>query len=120
MIGVNGGLLFNAQAEGECTAVLVYEFSHPIQRHFARGIEAQQRMQLPVMAVMLADIIVAAVGAGGAGIAAIVGTRMAVIQNQLRFSRQNEWEADRIGIINMVHVGYDPRSMPNMFEHLTR
>ncbi|MBF3270486.1 M48 family metalloprotease, partial [Pseudomonas aeruginosa] len=54
VIGVNGGLLLNAQTEGEYAAVLAHELGHLIQRHFARGIEAQQRMQLPVMAAMLA------------------------------------------------------------------
>ncbi|KAB0705703.1 tetratricopeptide repeat protein, partial [Pseudomonas aeruginosa] len=81
---------------------------------------AQQRMQLPVMAAMLAGIVAAAAGAGDAGIAAIAGTQAAAIQNQLRFSRQNEQEADRVGVTNMVRAGYDPRSMPNMFERLAR
>ena len=100
--------------------VLAHELGHLIQRHFARGIEAQQRMQLPVMAAMLAGIVAAAAGAGDAGIAAIAGTQAAAIQNQLRFSRQNEQEADRVGVTNMVRAGYDPRSMPNMFERLAR
>ncbi len=43
VIGVNGGLLLNAQTEGEYAAVLAHELGHLIQRHFARGIEAQQR-----------------------------------------------------------------------------
>lgn len=38
----------------------------------------------------------------------------------MRFSRQNEQEADRVGVTNMVRAGYDPRSMPNMFERLAR
>ena len=59
VIGVNGGLLLNAQTEGEYAAVLAHELGHLIQRHFARGIEAQQRMQLPVMAAMLAGIVAA-------------------------------------------------------------
>ncbi|MBX5669091.1 M48 family metallopeptidase [Pseudomonas aeruginosa] len=120
VIGVNGGLLLNAQTEGEYAAVLAHELGHLIQRHFARGIEAQQRMQLPVMAAMLAGIVAAAAGAGDAGIAAIAGTQAAAIHNQLRFSRQNEQEADRVGVTNMVRAGYDPRSMPNMFERLAR
>ena len=37
-----------------------------------------------------------------------------------RFSRQNEQEADRIGILNLEKAGYDPRSMPTMFERLMR
>ncbi|WP_043257567.1 M48 family metalloprotease [Pseudomonas sp. QL9] len=120
VIGVNGGLFLYAQTEGEYAAVLAHELGHLIQRHFARGLEAQKQMQLPVMAAMLAGIVAAAAGAGDAGIATIASTQAAAIQNQLRFSRQNEQEADRVGVVNMVRAGYDPRSMPTMFERLAR
>ena len=120
IIGVNGGLFLNAQTEGEYASVMAHELAHLSQRHFARGVEAQQRMQLPMMAALLAGIIVAASGAGDAGIAAIAGTQAAALQEQRRFSRQNEQEADRIGILNLEKAGYDPRSMPTMFERLMR
>ena len=120
IIGVNGGLFLHAQTEGEYAAVMTHELAHLSQRHFARGLEAQQRMQLPVMAAMLAGIVAAAAGAGDAGIAAIASTQAAAIQEQRRFSRQNEQEADRIGLVNLEKAGYDPRSMPNMFERLLR
>lgn len=120
IVGVNGGLFFNAETEGEYIGVLAHELAHLSQRHFARGVEAQQRMQLPMMAALLAGIVIAASGAGDAGIAAIAGSQAAAIQEQRRFSRQNEQEADRIGIINMEKAGYDPRNMPTMFERLMR
>ncbi|MGH8483850.1 MAG: M48 family metalloprotease, partial [Pseudomonas sp.] len=120
IVGVNGGLFLNAQTEGEYASVLAHELAHLSQRHFARGVEAQQRMQLPMMAALLAGIVAAAAGAGDAGIAAIAGTQAAAIQEQRRFSRQNEQEADRIGILNLEKAGYDPRNMPSMFERLMR
>ncbi|MGH8436642.1 MAG: M48 family metalloprotease [Pseudomonas sp.] len=120
VIGVNGGLFLYAQTEAEYAAVLAHELGHLIQRHFARGIEAQQQMQVPMMAAMLAGIIAAAAGAGDAGMATIMGTQAAAIQNQLRFSRQNEQEADRVGVVNLERAGYDPRAMPNMFERMAR
>ncbi|MCY1493125.1 Beta-barrel assembly-enhancing protease [compost metagenome] len=120
VIGVNGGLLLYAQSEAEYAGVLAHELGHLSQRHFARGIEAQQRMQVPMMAAMLAGIVAAAAGAGDAGIAAIASTQAAAIQSQLRFSRQNEQEADRVGVATMARAGYDPRAMSNMFERLAR
>jgi predicted Zn-dependent protease len=120
IIGVNGGLLLYAQTEGEYASVMAHELAHLSQRHFARGIEAQQRMQVPVMAAMLAGIVAAAAGAGDAGIATIMGAQAAAIQEQRRFSRQNEQEADRIGLLNLEKAGYDPRAMPSMFERLLR
>ena len=120
IIGVNGGLFLNARSEAEYASVMAHELAHLSQRHFARGIEAQQRMQIPMMAAMLAGIVAAAAGAGDAGIAAIASTQAAAIQEARRFSRQNEQEADRIGIINLEKAGYDPRAMPSMFERLMR
>ncbi|WP_296217829.1 M48 family metalloprotease [Pseudomonas sp. UBA2684] len=120
IIGVNGGLFLYAQTEAEYASVMAHELAHLSQRHFARGLEAQQRMQLPMMAAMLAGIIAAAAGAGDAGIAAIATTQAAAIQEQRRFSRQNEQEADRIGLVNLEKAGYDPRAMPSMFERLMR
>lgn len=78
--------------------------------NFARGVEAQQRMQLPVMAAMLAGVVAAAAGAGDVGMAAIMSTQAAAIQEQRRFSRQNEQEADRIGLLNLERAGFDPRA----------
>lgn len=120
IVGVNGGLFLYAQTEAEYASVMAHELAHLSQRHFARGLEAQQRMQLPVMAGLLAGIVAAAAGAGDLGIAAIASTQAAAMQEQRRFSRQNEQEADRIGLVNLEKAGFDPRAMPSMFERLMR
>lgn len=120
IVGVNGGLFLYAQTEAEYASVMAHELAHLSQRHFARGLEAQQRMQLPVMAGLLAGIVAAAAGAGDVGIAAIASTQAAAMQEQRRFSRQNEQEADRIGLVNLEKAGFDPRAMPSMFERLMR
>lgn len=120
IVGVNGGIFLYAETEAEYASVMAHELAHLSQRHFARGMAAQQRMQLPVMAAMLAGIVAAAAGAGDAGIAAIASTQAAAIQEQRRFSRQNEQEADRIGLINLERAGYDPKAMPRMFSRLAR
>jgi len=120
IIGINGGLFLYAQTEAEYASVLTHELAHLSQRHFARNLEAQKRMQVPMMAAMLAGIVAAAAGGGDVGFAAIASTQAAAIQEQRRFSRQNEQEADRIGIVNLEKAGYDPRAMPSMFERLMR
>lgn len=120
IVGVNGGLLLHAQTEGEYASVLAHELAHLSQRHFARGLEAQKRMQVPLMAALLAGVIAAAAGGGDLGMAAIASTQAAAIQEQRRFSRQNEQEADRIGLLNLSKAGFNPRAMPSMFERLMR
>ncbi|SEL67171.1 Putative Zn-dependent protease, contains TPR repeats [Atopomonas hussainii] len=120
IIGVNGGLFLYAETEAEYASVMAHELAHLSQRHFARGLQAQKNMQLPVMAAMLAGVVAAAAGAADAGIATIASAQAAAIQESRRFSRQNEAEADRIGIINLERAGFDPRGMPQMFERLMR
>lgn len=120
IIGVNGGIFLYAQTEAEYASVLAHELAHLSQRHFARNLEAQKRMQVPLMAAMLAGVVAAAAGAGDAGFATIMGAQAAAIQEARRFSRQNEQEADRIGLLNLERSGYDPRAMPAMFERLMR
>lgn len=120
IVGVNGGLLLHAHTEAEYASVMAHELAHLSQRHFARGLEAQKRLQVPLMAAMLAGVIAAAAGGGDLGMAAIASTQAAAIQEQRRFSRQNEQEADRIGIVNLHKAGFDPRAMPSMFERLMR
>ncbi|UJJ32282.1 M48 family metalloprotease [Halopseudomonas maritima] len=120
VVGVNGGLFLHAQSEAEFASVMAHELAHLSQRHFARGLEQQQRMQVPFMTAMLASIVLAAAGGGDAGFAALATTQAAAIQEQRRFSRQNEQEADRIGIVNLERAGYDPTAMPTMFERLAQ
>lgn len=120
VVGVNGGLFLNAHTEAEFASVMAHELAHLSQRHFSRGLEQQQRMRIPVMTAMLASVILAAAGGGDAGFAALASTQAAAIQEQRRFSRQNEQEADRIGLLNLDKAGYDPTAMPDMFERLAR
>lgn len=118
VVGVNGGLFLQAQTEAEYASVLAHELAHLSQRHFARGVEEQKRLQVPLLAAMLAGVVAAAAGGGDAGIATIASAQAAAIQAQRSFSRDNEQEADRIGILNLEKAGYDPRAMPSMFERL--
>lgn len=119
VIGVNGGLFLHAHTESEFASVMAHELAHLSQRHFARGLQYQQQNRIPLMAAMLASVVLAASGSD-AGFAALASTQAAAIQEQRRFSRQNEQEADRIGLLNLKEAGYDPNAMPNMFERLAK
>ncbi|MDX1489755.1 MAG: M48 family metalloprotease [Pseudohongiellaceae bacterium] len=118
IIGVNGGLFLNAQTEGEFMSVMAHELAHVSQRHFARSVEDAQRRRIPELATLLASIIIMGAGDGESGQAAIMAAQGLAIENQLRFSRSNEAEADRVGLRTLYAAGYDPQQMPNMFERL--
>ena len=70
------------------------------------------------MAALLASVMVMATSEAGHGAAAISAVQGRSIENQLRFSRSNEAEADRIGQNIMVDAGFDPKGMSDLFERL--
>jgi predicted Zn-dependent protease len=118
VVGVHNGTLLSADNEAQLASVLGHELAHLSQRHFVRGQEQQQKTMIPTMAAMLGSLVLAATTRGDAGIAAMAATQAAAQQNQLRFSRENEQEADRIGMKTLVEAGYDPNAFPSMFENM--
>ncbi|ROS05455.1 putative Zn-dependent protease [Sinobacterium caligoides] len=120
VVGVQDGIFLSAKNEAQLASILSHELAHLSQHHFERGIESQKNATIPTMAGLLAGLVLAATTGSDAGIAAMAATQAASIQNQLRFSRQNEQEADRIGMKTMVGAGLDPRQSSRMFEEMQR
>lgn len=120
IIGVNSGLFLYAKQEAEFASVLAHELGHLSQRHFARRVEQQQASTPWTLAGMIAGIVLSAVTRSDAGIATIAGTQAYAAQNFLAYSRQNEQEADRVGIEILAEAGMNPRAMPVMFEQMMR
>lgn len=118
IIGVNTGLFLNARTEAEFASVMAHEISHVSQRHFARGIDEAQSGRIPQMAALLASVAVMATSDSGHGAAALAAAQGRALENQLRFSRSNEAEADRIGQDTMFNAGFDPQGMSSLFERL--
>ena len=116
VVGVHNGLVQQAETEAELASVLTHELAHVSQRHFSRSVEAQQRSRIPTLLGMLGGMVAIAAGSGDAGVAAMTSTQAAAQQNQLKFSRAHEQEADRVGIQNLARAGFDPYGAANMFE----
>ncbi|MDZ7825025.1 MAG: M48 family metalloprotease [Gammaproteobacteria bacterium] len=64
---------------------------------------------------MLASVAVMATVGGDAGMATLAGSQAIAQQNQLRYSRSREREADRLGIDTLARAGMDPWAMAGMF-----
>jgi predicted Zn-dependent protease len=117
VVGVHAGLFLNTEHEDELASVLAHELAHLSQRHFASQLEEARRSRPFTLAALLASILVASAD-GEAGAAAISSTIATQQSNALAFSRQNEQEADRLGMQTLVSAGFDPSSMPRMFSRL--
>ena len=118
VIGVHNGAFLYADNEAQLASILGHQLAHLSQRHFARGVEQQQKSALPTMAGMLGALVLAATAGGDAGIAAMAATQAAAQQNMLRFSRENEQEADRVGMETLEKADYDPNAFAGMFENM--
>lgn len=120
VMGINSGLFIHSGSEQQFASVIAHEIAHLSQRHYARSLERQQKTTPLALAGLLASVIIAATTGSDAGIAALASTQALAIQSQLSYSRQNEQEADRIGIQTLFDSDMDPKAMPLMFERMLR
>lgn len=118
-IGIHTGLLLAAQSESEVAGVVAHEIAHVTQRHIARMISQQGQSQLMSLAAMAVALLAARSNSQVAEAAVAFG-QAGVVQNQLNFTRDNEREADRVGVQLLDASGFDPRGMAAFFERLQR
>lgn len=117
VIGVNGGLFLNAGNEAQLASVLGHELAHLSQRHFARNVLRGRDTNLASSLVMVSAIALAIISNNPT---AFITGPAALQQQQLRYSRIFEREADRYGFNNLIAAGYDPAGMGQMFENMAK
>lgn len=116
-IGINTGLVMAARSEAEMAGVIGHESGHVAQRHIARSIAKEGQSNLLAMAAIVLGIL-AARNNPDAAQAAIAFGQGAAVQQQLNYSRDNEREADRVGLSLLAEAGYPPGAMVSFFERL--
>ena len=75
---------------------------------------------LLTLAGLLVGALVASQTDGDVGTAVMLGSQAALMDKQLNYSRNQEREADRIGMQYMYTAGYNPQSMADFFEVMDR
>ena len=113
-VWINRGVLRAAGNESQVAGVLAHEIAHIAQRHAADQLTKTllTKWSLGVLGAMLGNV-------GGAGAAQAAG---AMVANGvfLKFSRDDEREADRVGLQIMTKAGWDARGMIELFDVLRR
>jgi len=105
-IYLHTGLIRAASNEAELASVIGHEIGHVVAKHSQKQIRQQAITQglLSAAGLRTAQIV-------QLGVAAAVS---------LPNSRQDEFEADNIGLRNLINAGYAPRAMPDFMQKLDR
>lgn len=107
---VHRGLLINLNSEAELASVLGHEVAHVTAKH------PQKRMTRGVLATIAAAA--AAIYTGSSAVADLAN--LGATAWMQGYGRENELEADRIGLKYAVRAGYRPEAMGEVFEMFRR
>jgi beta-barrel assembly-enhancing protease len=105
-IFVYSGLIEAMDSEDELAGILAHEITHVYCRHISQKIELAKKLSWAQLAGMAAGILLGAAGGGAAGTAMVLGSAGAGATAQLAFSRDNEMQADQLGLKFLTEAGY--------------
>lgn len=107
---VNSGLILHADEEAELAGVMAHEIAHVCARHGTKQATKGDIIQLASIPAMIF------IPYSWAGYAIYQGMNFAIPLTFLKFSRNDEREADYLGLQYMYKAGYDPNAFVAFFE----
>ena len=116
-IFIHSGLLEVIDSDDELICVLAHEIGHIQGRHIARRIDTMKRMNIASMAAVIAGVFL---GKGQAGSALIATTSALNASLGLKYSREDEEEADRRAFQWLCKAGYNPVGLVTVLEKMQR
>jgi len=113
-IGVNTGLLKVARTQGQLAAVIGHEITHVTEGH------ANERVSQEFVASSTLQVLAIAANASSPGYGQLVGALGAGVQVGvlMPFGRQQETEADLVGMDLMAKAGFDPRESIELWKNM--
>ncbi|MDI6795973.1 MAG: M48 family metalloprotease [Desulfatibacillaceae bacterium] len=96
----NRGLITALENEGQLAGIVAHEVAHGISRHIASRLAREQKIQLASVVGAVAALLL------GAGPAGLVGPLAAGQSLSLAYSREDERQADQIGMEILTRAGY--------------
>lgn len=104
-VWINRGVLQAARTEAQVAGVLAHEIAHIARRH------AAQQISKGVIANGLLGLLGAVLGNTGGARTAQTGAQILAGGSMMKFSRDDEREADRVGADILRRANWDPRGM---------
>ncbi len=106
-IFINSGLIAAMDNEDELAGILAHEIAHVNARHISQKIERSKRIGWAAIAGAAAGVLIGAAGGAEAGQAVSQGSQAAAAAAELSYSRDNEIQADQLGLIYLKDAGYN-------------
>jgi len=119
LVAMHTGLILNARNMDEVAGVMAHEVAHVSQRHFSRRQEDLKYNKWLPLGGILAGILMSKTD-GDAATAAVTGAQALMASQALSYSRDQEREADRIGMQLMYASGFAPSAMSDFFDVMQR
>ncbi len=107
-IWIHRGVFEHMRTESAVAGVLAHEIAHVTERH------AADQLTKALMARMGLGLLGAMLGSGGGATTAEFAARFLASGLFMRFSRDDEREADRVGLQTLVKAGWDARGMTDL------
>jgi len=117
------GLILGVENEDELAAVIGHELGHVVEHHVAKRMQQMKYLNIASIAGTVAGVLLGASGgstSGNLGRALATGSLAGAQSAFLMYTRQNENEADHVGLTFMTNAGYNPNAMPMTFEIMNK
>ena len=115
-IGINAGLILKAKSQHQLASVMAHEIAHVRLRHGIKLVEKSQSTGNTVLLTILAGLL--AGGGSDLGAALVYGGAASGQQAMINYTRDFEYEADRLGIDLLQSADFDGRGMVEFFRIL--
>ncbi len=113
-IGVNRGLIMQARTQHQLASVLAHEIAHVRLMHGMEMMEKGSELNTRAILTMLAGLLLGGVDSQ-VGSAVLFGGIAGTEQAFVNFTRENEYEADRVGMELLSQARFDPNGMVEFF-----
>jgi predicted Zn-dependent protease len=110
-IFINSGLFAALENETELAGIMAHEIAHVVCRHISQRIERAKKINLATLAGMVAGIFLGVGGAASAGSAVTAGSMAAGQSAALAYSRDDEMQADQLGLQYLHKAGYSGKGL---------
>lgn len=120
LIFFHSGLISAMESEDELLGVMAHEIAHVSKRHLADRIDKAGKVNIGTVALILAGIALGSSGEGELSEAVVAGAMATGASMNLKFSRENEEEADRLAFSWMLKMRHNPESMLSMLGKMRR